>query len=236
MQAIGPWVLTYALQVVIAGIFLWGIRYRDAKVATNAGGALFVSLTPYLAQWTYHTHVGWPVVFWTTTAGFLHTLGAKGLYSMIGWWDHVAHTISGGLVAMLISAIVVVAAGPPTASNDSMVGYGLVMSFVVGWGVFWELLECISQRVSRWLDNSVMLTQDGARDGILDISFNILGAGIVLLVPGSIFTPLVRHVPLVNATFLHTLILVVIGLDLALGLVVASARVWDRAVSTANHD
>lgn len=238
MQATGPWLVTYVLQAVIAGILIWSIRHRDTKVAINTGGALFVSLIPYLVQWIYYAHMGWPVVFWTTIASLIHTLGTKVLYATFGWWDHVAHTISGGLVAAVTSAIVAVVVDSQIPRNDSMVVvvWGLVLLFVGGWGIFWELLEYISQRVSRWLDSSVMLTQDGLRDGILDIAFNFLGAGIVLSVPGSVFTPLVRHVSLVNGTFLHTLILVVIGLDLSLDLVVGSARVWDHIVSTANRD
>jgi hypothetical protein len=86
MPSIGPQLVNYALQIVIGGVFVQGIRRRrDATVAVNTGGALFVSTIPYLVGWIFHIHVGWLAVFWTTIAGLLHILGTWRLYVARLW-------------------------------------------------------------------------------------------------------------------------------------------------------
>jgi glycopeptide antibiotics resistance protein len=234
MPSIGPQLVNYALQIAIGGIFFRSIHRRNATLAVNAGGALFVSMIPYLVGWIFHIHVGWLAVFWTTIAGLLHILGTWRLYVARWWWDHLTHTVSGGLVAAISYAIVVDAVGSSNTTTAAIAGF--VVVFVLGWEIFWELLEYISQRVSLRLDASVMLTQDGTRDGVLDLWFNLLGACIVLVVPGITLIPLVRRIPVVNEKFLRTVIRIVIGIDLSLAVIVGIILLFEHVYRTAERD
>lgn len=172
--------LVRALQLVLAGVTLVGLVRGEWTLVVNGGVSLAVTFLPALVSRNARVSLGAGVTLWITTAVCLHAVGALGPYEWFGWYDSVTHTLS---------ATVVAGAGYASARAVADHHDGLeippafmfvfVLVFVLAFGVLWEVLEFASGGLAALVGGEPVLAQYGARDIVLDLVFNTVGAVLV---------------------------------------------------------
>lgn len=172
--------LTRVMQLVLAGVLIYGLWTLQLPVATNAVIVLVITFIPAVLEQDYHIAIEPGLALWVTVAVFLHALGTAGLYDAVAPWDHLTHTFS---------ATVVGAAGYATlrgihlhSSSIHLPRWALftfTIVFVLAMGVVWEILEFFADQVALLLGIDPVLAQHGIDDTIVDMMFNVLGAIIV---------------------------------------------------------
>lgn len=176
----GRWrVVNRLLQAgIIAGIAA-GIRRRDPSVIANGLLSLvFASLPRYVERWTDVRFRSWQRG-WVSMAGLVHTLGMLGPYDDVWWWDNLAHTLSGVVVAAIADV---------TYRSDADGTYrprgcsrpAFITGITLGFGVVWEILEYIAHTLGDRIGIEPMLVHYGRRDTVGDLVFDLLGAALVV--------------------------------------------------------
>ncbi|MFB6129481.1 MAG: hypothetical protein ABEJ28_01505 [Salinigranum sp.] len=208
------------LAVVVAGL-----RQRNPVSVLNGLFAFAVSALPLAVGAS-------PLAAaWVAAVGLLHAVGSAGWYERVWWWDHVAHTVAGGLVAAIGYGTIVTA----VAASDARVSTGLALLFAalfaLAFGVLWEFVEIAARDVAAYLDLTPLLTPYGLRDTAEDLLFDALGAGVVVVLHVRLFVPVVGRFDFVRIPVLDeaTLALLVLVVALGEGLDAIEARIGIRA-------
>lgn len=176
----GRWrVVNRLLQAgIVAGIAA-GIRRRDPSVIVNGLLSLvFASLPRSVERWTDIRFRPWQRG-WISMAGLVHTLGMLGPYDDVWWWDNLAHTLSGVVVAAVADVLyrsdVDGTYRPRGCSRPAF-----ITGTTLGFGVVWEVLEYIVHTLGDRIGIEPMLVHYGRCDTIGDLVFDLLGAALVV--------------------------------------------------------
>lgn len=217
------------LRVCILLVIAYAVRTRNVPGVLNGVFAGVVSLAPLAVGFSR------PATLWVSTVALVHAVGSTGWYREVWWWDHVAHTLAGALVAAIGYGAIVAAAGSAGTTVPPAFLQGFAVLFAVACGVLWELLEVAARDVGALFDLTPMLAPHGARDAIEDLLFDGIGAGVAVVVPVRLFVPLigrlrVAHTTTLDVAFLGLLALVV-GLGVGLGRI-ERARLSGEAPAT----
>ena len=183
--------LARALQAVLVGIVILGLYRRNIGLVVNGGVAIAITFVPALLRREYDLPMDGGLVLWLTVAVFLHALGVLWLYGVIGWYDQLAHALSGSVVA----AVGYTSARAIDRHSDEieippeyMVVF--VFVFILAFGILWEILEFASGLVAQLLNANAILAQHGIDDTALDLLADTAGAVIV----AALNTPQLRTV------------------------------------------
>jgi len=170
------------MQLVLAGILLWGLHARDLEVTTNAAVMLAITFVPAILRREYGLTMDAGLVLWLTAAVFLHALGSVGLYSQVPLFDRVTHALSATVVAAggyavfrAVHVHVERVYVPPKLMGT------FILLFVFAAGVIWEIFEFALDQGAAALGIQAVLIQYGINDTIGDLLFNALGALIVTI-------------------------------------------------------
>ena len=170
-----------AAQVGIGAALVAGLRRRDPTVVVNALVSAAFTALPRLLEVTYGARLRPWHRLWVSAAGLIHTVGMLGPYDRVWWWDHLAHTLSGVVVAAATD--VVFRVGTADASQaDGWLGprARVVFGATLGFGLVWEALEFAVHAVADRLGFEPLLVHYGRRDTVGDLCFDLLGAAIVV--------------------------------------------------------
>jgi hypothetical protein len=178
--------LTWALELVMAGVLVVGLLNRETSVIVNAGVALLIAqLVPVLER-DYGVPLDAGLTLWITAAVFLHAFGTIGLpgaasfYKTVWWWDHMTHALSASVVAGVGYATVrALDEHADSVRLPPKFVFVFVLLFVLAFGVLWEVLEFGIGLASARFGTTTVLTQYGLTDTLLDLVFNTLGAVVV---------------------------------------------------------
>lgn len=171
-------------------------RRRDAGALVNAGGALLLSVLPWLVGLTLAEPLDPVLPLWLAVAGLLHAAGMLGLYESLFWWDHLTHGLSSALVAALALAGLVVGGRAGTAPALSPTARAVaVLGLALAVGVFWELLEVAARRVGDALGVEPLLVYYGRWDTPIDLLFNLTGALVVVVLDLRVLVPVAERAP-----------------------------------------
>jgi len=171
---------TYAMQLSLGAITAYAVLQVSAGMVANAGLPLLVALFPLYVRYRYDTELNPVLALWIATAAFLHAVGMLGLYRTYGWYDQIAHGVSGAVVAGVGYALVRVV---ETEYDDVEIPPDLRFVFVVVFagalGVVWEVAEFTLSELALILGGEPLLAQFGLGDVVLDMLFSIAGAVLV---------------------------------------------------------
>lgn len=173
----GRWrVLNHLLRAGIVAGLAAGIRRRDPSVIVNALLSLvFASFPGSVERWTNVRFRPWQRS-WLSLAGLVHTLGMLGPYDHVWWWDDVAHTLSGGVVAGAADVVYRSDGGhSPGCSRPAF-----ITAVTISFGVVWEILEYLVHALGDRIGVEPVLVQYGLRDTMTDLAFDLLGAALVV--------------------------------------------------------
>ena len=180
---------SYAMEVVMVGIFAIGVLTGSTGVIVNTGVGLLVTQLPALLERDYGIVLDPALTLWITTAVFLHAVGVIGLpwadanfYKSIWWWDHLTHALSSSIVAAIGYTTV---RALDRHSEDIYVPpqfmFVFILMFVLAFGVLWEVLEFTITLAAESTGNATILTQFGLGDTMLDLVFDTIGAVVVAI-------------------------------------------------------
>lgn len=191
--------------VVQAGLvlaILEAVRRRNVPAAVNGLVALGAALLPAAVRIGLRVGPGIDVTygpalpFWLAVAALVHTVGMLGLYDTVWWWDHLAHAISAALVtALTYAAALVVARDGSMVPLSSPGVVGLTVGYLLLLGVCWELVEQLARHLADRYDIGPLLVIYGPYDAAFDLVFNLVGAGLVLLLDLRLFVPVFEPHP-----------------------------------------
>ena len=172
--------LTRGMQLILAGIILYGVIAGQAKAISNGTMGLLITFVPAAMERKYDFPLDPWLGLWITLVVFLHTLGSAGLYAQIDGWDHITHAMS----ASLIAAIGYTFARAVDLHSDEIhipkqFAFVFILLVVMSFGVVWELFEFGLDIVADTTGISMPLAQHGLDDTIRDMMFNTLGAIVV---------------------------------------------------------
>ncbi|WP_436910664.1 hypothetical protein [Halosimplex marinum] len=177
--------LTWLMELVMLGVFLYGLWKLNVKIIANAGVALLIAqLVPVLER-DYGVPLDAGLTLWITSAVFLHAFGTIGtggesFYVSISWWDHMTHALSSSVVAGVGYATVRALDEHSDQINlPPRFVFLFILMFVLAYGVFWEIIEFTIGQVAALLGTDSVLTQYGLEDSLWDLVYNTLGAVVV---------------------------------------------------------
>lgn len=161
------------LQLVLAGILVFGLVTMRLGTAVTAGLALGITLLPALLERQYDYTLNPGLLLWLTLAVSIHTAGSIGLYERFQAFDHVAHTVS----AMVIAGLGYASFRALELHSDDIAVPSkfrplFILVFVLAMGVFWEVIE---------FSLGDLIKVYGVNDIVGDMIFNTLGAVIVAI-------------------------------------------------------
>lgn len=176
----------------IVGTLSIALVERNVPAIVNAVAALGVAFLPTalgVALWIVPGPDAGAIVslsVWTALAGLLHAWGMLGWYDTVWWWDHVTHTVSAGVVAVLFYGGLHAAdprtwlavAGIPATATVAVVAVALTL----GLGLCWEFGELLAREVGERYDVEPVLEHYGVRDTAFDLVFDGVGAVAVVAV------------------------------------------------------
>ncbi|QLH78585.1 hypothetical protein HZS55_15370 [Halosimplex rubrum] len=177
--------LTWLMELVMLGVFLYGVWKLNVKIMANAGIALLIAqLVPVLER-DYGVPLDAGLTLWITSAVFLHALGTIGtggesFYQSVWWWDHMTHALSSSVIAGVGYATVRALDEHSDQINlPPRFVFVFILLFVLAYGVFWEIIEFTIGYVATLLGTDTILTQYGLEDSLWDLVYNTLGAVVV---------------------------------------------------------
>lgn len=193
---------------IVNGLLALGVALLPAAIRLGLGGAPGTDLTYDPA-----------LPLWLAVAGVIHTVGMLGLYDSVWWWDHLAHTVSAALVTALVYAAVLVPAsagviGPLTPIATA----GVTLILLLLFAVLWELVEELARHAAEEYDVGPILVVYGPYDAAFDLVFNVVGAGLVLMLDLRVFVPMFEPYPRTTAQLLLGASGITLVLVLVLGL------------------
>jgi uncharacterized membrane protein YjdF len=172
--------LTRAMQILLAGIVVYGVVYGQPKAITNGGLGLFVTFVPALVERNYDIPLDPWLGVWITSAVFLHTLGSAWFYAQIPWWDHLTHALSASLIAGAgYTTLRAIDLHSDEIHIPSRFAFVFILVAVLAFGVVWELFEFGLDIVADETGIQMPLAQYGIDDTVLDLMYNSVGALIV---------------------------------------------------------
>lgn len=177
--------LTWLMEVVMLGVFLYGVWDVNVKIIANAGVALLIAQLVPILERDYGVPLDAGLTLWITSAVFLHAFGTIGtggqsFYASIDWWDHMTHALSSSVVAGVGYATVrALDEHSDQISLPPRFVFVFILLFVLAYGVFWEILEFTIGQVAALLGTDSVLTQYGLEDSLWDLIYNTLGAVVV---------------------------------------------------------
>ena len=179
--------LTRAMQLSLVGLLFVGIERRNPGIVVNALLGLGVTQLPALLERDYGISLDAGLTLWITTAAFLHALGTVGIpgteetfYRANPWWDHMTHALSSSLVAGVgYTTVRALDEHNPGIDIPPRFMFVFILSFVMAFGVVWELLEYGIGLVTAWVGSDGFLIQFGIEDTMLDLLFNTAGGFVV---------------------------------------------------------
>lgn len=170
-------VVVRGMQATIAAILLWGIWVANVSVTVNAVLGLLATMLPGIIERDYEITIGPWLTFLITLAILLHTVGMTGPYTDVWWWDHLTHTFSATIVAVVGYATIKAVDEhveeiylPP----DFM--YVFIVLATLALGVFWEILEFLGREFAAFFGQEAVLVQYGVTDTVVDLLFDAVGA------------------------------------------------------------
>lgn len=189
-------------QAALVLVVLEALRRRNRSATVNGLVALGAALLPAVVRAALragpgvHLSYGPELPLWIAIAGLVHAVGMLGLYDTIWWWDHLAHTVSSALVTALVyAAVLVVAPASPVGRLSTAGVVGVTLGFVLVLTVLWELIEELARHLAERYDIGPLLVVYGPYDWAFDLAFNLVGAGLVLLLDVRLFVPLFEPFP-----------------------------------------
>ncbi len=178
---------SWAVQLGLGSLLLYGFITRDVPTITNAGLALTVTFLPAVLERNHRIPIEPELVIWLAAAAFLHTLGSAGLYATLEQWDTLTHVVSSSLVAA--AGYTVVRAIDLHSDNvhlPSKTMVAFIVLFVLAVGVIWELVEFSVDFAAQHFGFDAALAQHGVDDTVGDLLFNSLG-GIIAAILGAAY-------------------------------------------------
>ncbi|AHG01426.1 hypothetical protein HALLA_03295 (plasmid) [Halostagnicola larsenii XH-48] len=170
------------MQVVLVGIFAYGLWTRQLPFLVNAAVALAITFVPAALERDYGIPIEPGLALWMTSAVFLHALGSAGLYDLIPSWDTLTHTLSATVVAAAGYTILrAIHLHARRIHLPTWAMFTLTIVFVLAMGVVWELLEFLVDRSALALGLEPVLAQHGINDTMSDLLFDGLGAVVVAI-------------------------------------------------------
>jgi len=168
-------------QAAIGAALLAGARRRDPTVVVNAVVSAAFTALPRALEAGYSVRFQPWHRLWVSAAALVHTLGMLGPYDRIWWWDHLAHTLSGVVVAGATDVVLRAATvGGDPVSGRPRARAVMVVGVTLAFGVFWELLEYVVHAVADRLGFEPLLVHYGRLDAVGDLLFDLVGAGLVV--------------------------------------------------------
>src|SRR6056297_3388829 len=189
--------LVRGLQLLLAGLGVYGALTIQPGMVANAGIALAVTFLPALSQREYGYTMDAGLVLLISVAVFLHVVGALGPYRWVSWYDEVTHTVSSVLIAGVGYAVLRAFECHSEAVELPSEFRGVfIVVFVLATGVVWEVLEFGIASLAGVLGMGSPLVVYGIDDIVTDMIFNTVGA-LLVAVWGSgyfdDFVPFVRR-------------------------------------------
>jgi len=183
--ALGGSTLRYAvrgMQAFLALATVYAAVTVQYTLLVNTGVPLALAAVPSLVRWRYDRDLSAGLALWIATTAALHALGALGPYAWFGWYDQVTHTVSASLVAGVGYAVVgALERYSPAIAFPPRFRVLLVVLFVLGIGVVWEILEFATGGLAAVVGGEPVLAQYGLRDIALDLVFDAVGGLLVAL-------------------------------------------------------
>lgn len=170
---------SWALQLALGGLLVYGLVVRDVTTIANASIALAVSFLPAFLERNYRLPIEPELVIWLTVAAFLHTLGSAGLYDLLEQWDSLTHALSASLVAATGYTVVrAIDLHSEEVYLPTKAMFAFILLFVLAIGVVWELVEFALDLAAQRFGFDAVLAQHGVSDTVGDLLFNLAGAVI----------------------------------------------------------
>lgn len=162
------------VRTAILGACALGLRRRNSGAVVNGVVALAASFLPDVIERRFDVEFrGWQRVY-AESAMLAHTAGMLGLYEdedAWWWWDHLTHTLSATLLGGTVHA---------AARRSDRDPQPWTLGVIVGGGVLWEILEYAVHGITDRLGLDPVLIPYSARDTVVDLLFNLLGALLVI--------------------------------------------------------
>ena len=173
---------TRGLQLILAGLVVYGLVTVDVGLLVNATVGLAVTFVPALLRRDFSVPMDPGLTLWITFAVLLHAIGTLGPYRQIGWYDQVAHLVSAGVVAAVgYAAVRAVDIHDDRVEIPPRFMFVFILVFVMAFGVFWEILEFAIERTAELLGVGAPLTQFGVDDVVLDLLADAVGGLVIAL-------------------------------------------------------
>lgn len=170
------------MQLSLVAMVAYGLVADQPKAITNGIIALLVTFLPGVLERNYEIPIDPWLGLWITAAVFLHTLGSSGLYSQIGWWDHLTHAMSASLVAGVGYTVArAIDLHDDRIAIPTRFAFVYIFVIVLAFGVIWELFEFALDVLAEATGATMPLAQRGLDDTVRDLMFNSLGALLVAL-------------------------------------------------------
>ncbi|TKX79722.1 hypothetical protein [Halorubrum sp. SD626R] len=174
--------LTRAMQLLLAGIVVYGAAFGQPKAITNGGLGLLVTFVPAALERNYDIPLDPWLGVWITSAVLLHTLGSAWFYAQIAWWDHLTHALSASLVAGAgYTTLRAVDLHSDAIRIPARFAFVFIIVVVLAFAVVWELFEFGLDIVADETGIEMPLAQFGLEDTVADLLYNSVGALIVAL-------------------------------------------------------
>lgn len=185
--------ISRVMQAALGGLLLYGILTRNPTTIVNAGLALGITFLPALLEHDYRLPLEPELVFWITTAVFLHSLGSAGLYDLIDLWDTLTHTLSATIVAAAGYAVVrAIDLHTDEIYLPPELIFVFILLFVLAFGVIWELGEFALDLSAQRFGIEAVLSQHGINDTIGDLVFDFVGA-VTVAIWGTVYLTDISH-------------------------------------------
>jgi hypothetical protein len=170
------------MQLLLAGIVVYGAAFGQPKAITNGGLGLLVTFVPAALERNYDIPLDPWLGVWITSAVLLHTLGSAWFYAQIGWWDHLTHALSASLVAGAgYTTLRAVDLHSDAIRIPARFAFVFIIVVVLAFAVVWELFEFGLDIVADETGIEMPLAQFGLEDTVADLLYNSVGALIVAL-------------------------------------------------------
>lgn len=168
------------LQLGILTTLRAGVERRDPSVIVNAVLSVAFAVAPDYVERRFGVRFRPWHRLWISAAGVIHSVGMLGPYDRIWWWDRVAHTMSGAVVAGGADVLFQAIGGDAERPAASRSRAAFVLGVTLGLGVVWEVVEYTIHVVGRRVGFEPLLVNYGPLDTAGDLVCDILGAGLVI--------------------------------------------------------
>lgn len=164
LPASGSRIASRTLQVVAAALVMLGASPERMVTLPMYGVAILV-VPPVVGRVCRH-RFGPLQRAWYSVGLAVHPAGALyGFYRTVPWYDHLAHTASGSLVAGLLYLVATALVTDGRHRTVPGVVHALVLAGVLVAGVTWELFELQVAYLHVW----------GPEDTLADLCYGVLG-------------------------------------------------------------